>query len=141
MLSPRLMLFFAQTFLFFGGLSMIVAAGRLFLRATDAGMPSWNIFWIVPLAALLGASEAIFVMSKRMRQNVARLRATQGKLWIWQIYPVPLLGFIFAMVTLMFVLKRVLTDDPIGLAVLGGIDVTVAVALLVSTREYRRKES
>jgi len=139
MLSPRLMLIFAQALLFLGGLSLVYASSRLFLRAIAAGMPAWNLFWIAPVAILLGACKAIFVMRKRMRDNIARLGAARGKLWLWQIYPARLLGFILSMVTMMFVLKRVLAGNAIGLGALGALDLLVAVALVVSSREYSRK--
>lgn len=137
MLSSRLMLFFAQGLLVAGGISLVIASIRLFLRAIAAGMPVWNLFWIIPVAALLGASKAIFVMRKKMRENISRLCESEGKLWPWQIYPAPLLGFILSMVVMMFVLKRVLVGNATGLGLLGAIDVGVAVALLVSSFEYQ----
>ncbi len=140
MISPRLMLILAQTMLLMGGTSLIYAAVKLFIRSVAAGFPVWHLYWIVPVAVVFGASKAIFVMRKRMRINIVRLRATEGKLWPWQIYPPQLLVFILAMVLLMNILKRILTGDPVGLAALGAVDVIVAVALLVSSGEYRRSE-
>ena len=140
MLSSRLMLILAQIIILMGGFSLIFASIRLFIRAVNAGMPSWNLYWIVPVAAVLGAIKAIFVMRRRMRENISRLCAAEGKLWPWQIYPYQLLIFILFMMTMMFILKRVLAGSAASLGALGAIDVTIAVALLVSSREYRRKD-
>ena len=139
MLSPRLMLILAQGILVVGALSMVPASIRLFRRAMEAGMPSWHMFWIIPVAVVLGGAKAVFVMRKRMRSNIARLRSSTVKMWPWQIYPPQLLAFILSMVTMMFVLKRVFAGNPIGLSVLGAVDVAVAVALIVASAEYLPK--
>jgi hypothetical protein len=141
MLNSRTMLLLAQLILLFGGLSLVPASIRLFQRAIEAGMPSWHLWWIVPGAAVVGGIKARFVMRKRMRQNIRRLAASQDKLWPWQIYPAPLLIFIITMVISMNVLKRVFADNGMGLGILGGVDVGVAVALLVAVREYWRPEN
>jgi hypothetical protein len=141
MLSPRLMLILAQALLVVGSISLIPASVRLFSRAIDAGMPVWNLYWIVPVAMVLGGAKAVFVMRKRMRQNIDRLRSAEGKLWPWQIYPPQLLAFILSMVVMMFVMKRVLAGNAVGLGALGAVDVAVAVALVVASGEYHRKKS
>ncbi len=138
MLTSRSMLVLAQTILVFGACSLAFASSKLFGKAVDLGFPSWQVWVILPVAAALGAAKAIFVMRKRMRQNIARLRATTGRLWPWQIYPPQLLAFIVAMVILMNVLKRVLVGSPGGMAALGGVDVAVAAALIIASFEYRR---
>ncbi len=140
MLSPRVMLILAQSLLVMGGFSLVYASARLFLRAFNAGMPIWHLFWVIPVAVALGASKAVFVMRKRLRVNIARLCAVEGKLWPWQIYPPQLAVFVLSMMVMMFVLKRILVGNAVGLGVLGAIDVMVAVALLVSSLEYRQKE-
>lgn len=137
MISPRLLLIMARTWLVLGSLSLVFASTRLFRRAMDAGLDPANIYWIVPVAILIGAFKARFVMRRRMRENIARLAATREKLWLWQIYPPQLLIFILSMVALMAVLKRVLAGNGIGLGALGGVDVLVAVALGVASFEYR----
>ena len=75
-------------------------------------------------------------MRRRMRLNIARLRATTGKLWLWQLYPPPMLAFIVSMVVLMYVMKRVLAGSAMGLGGLGAVDIAVAVALVVASFEY-----
>ena len=86
-----------------------------------------------------GAGKAVFVMRKRMRQNIRRIATSTGKLWPWQIYPPQLLAFIVTMVILMNVMKRVLAGHGLGLGLLAGVDVAVAAALLIAAGEYRRK--
>jgi hypothetical protein len=135
-LQPRTMLRLAPLLLIVGAISLIYATGRLFQRALDGGMPDWHLAWIIPVFAVLGAVKARFVMRKRMRQNVARFRAATERMWPWQLYPPQLLAFIVTMVVLMNVLRRVLADEPVGLGVLGGVDLAVAVALVVASREY-----
>lgn len=133
------MLILAQTLLIIGALSMVPASIKLFRQALEAGLATWVIWVVVPLAVAAGFFKATVVMRKRMRRNIARLRATTGKLWPWQIYPPQLLVFIISMVILMRVLRRVLEGHAPGLAALGGIDVAVAVALIVASGEYRRR--
>ena len=137
MISSRLLLIMARTWLVLGSLSLIFASTRLFGRALDAGLSASHLYWIVPAAMLVGAFKARFVMRRRMRANIARLTATKGKLWLWQIYPPQLLIFILSMVVLMAVLKRVFAGNGAGLGALGGVDVLVAVALAVASLEYR----
>ncbi len=137
MISSRLLLILARTWLVLGSLSLVYAATRLFRRALEAGLNPIHLYWIVPTAALAGAFKARFVMRRRMRANIARLNATEGKLWLWQIYPPQLLAFILSMVTLMAVLKRALAGNGAGLGALGGVDVLVAVALAAASLEYR----
>ncbi len=138
MLSSRSLLIMAQGLLIVGVISLLFASVRLFSRAVDAGLPVWNLYWIIPLAMGVGVVKAMAVMRKTMARNIKRLRETQGKLWPWQIYPARLLIFIVSMILLMFVLKRVLAGNGLGLGLLGGVDVVIAVALLVVSREYRR---
>ncbi len=138
MLSPRIMLILAQATLTLGFLSLVYASVRLFLRAIAAGMPVWHLYWIVPVSVVVGSFKAIKVMRKRMQQNIARLKAANGGLWPWDIYPRPLFIFILSMMLLMFVLKRVFVGNAMGLGFLGGLDLAVAVALLVASFEYRR---
>lgn len=139
MLTPRLMLKLAQGLLVLGALAMIPASVSLFGRAFAAGMPRWYLFIIVPVALALGAAKAVFVMRKRMRLNIMRLAASEGKLWPWQIYPPQLLAFIVTMVILMNLAKRALAGNGLGLGLLGGVDVAVFAALLIASGEYRRR--
>lgn len=138
MLTPRLMLLLSQGILIVGALSLIPAAWRLFQRAFDAGLPTWHLWWILPMSLAVGAGKALFVMRKRMRQNISRIANSAGKLWPWQIYPPQLLAFIITMVISMMVLKRILDGNGMGLGLLGGVDVAVAMALVVASTEYRR---
>lgn len=137
MISAGLLLILARTWLVLGSLSLVFASTRLFRRALEAGLSPTHLYWIVPAAMLAGAFKARFVMRRRMRANIARLTATKGKLWLWQIYPPQLLAFILSMVALMAVLKRGLEGNGAGLGALGGVDVLVAVALGVASLEYR----
>ncbi len=139
MLTPRLMLKLAQGLLVLGALGMIPASVKLFDRALAAGMPRGYLFIIIPVGLALGAAKAVFVMRKRMRQNIRRIAATEGKLWPWQIYPPQLLVFIVTMVILMNVAKRALAGNALGLGLLGGVDVAVFAALLIASGEYRRR--
>ena len=136
-LHPRAMIILAQAILVIGSISLVPAAIRLFSRALDLGLPVWIMAVIIPIAGVLGWAKARFVMRKRMIANVRRLRAATGKLWPWHIYPPQLLAFIVTMVVLMNVLKRVLADSAVGLGILGGVDVAVAVALIVASSAYR----
>jgi len=138
MISGRFLLIMAQTWLVLGSLSLVFGSVRLFRRALALDMSPTNLYWLVPVAILIGAVKAVMVMRKRMRANIARLRATTGKLWPWQIYPPQLLIFIITMVVLMAVLKRVLAGNGMGLGYLGGVDLAVAVALMVASFEYMR---
>ncbi len=138
MLTSRSMLILAQAILVIGAISLVPASIRLFRHAIEAGLPSWYLYWIIPVAMAVGIFKAMVVMRKRMRSNITRLRAATGKLWPWQIYPPQLLIFILTMVVMMAVLKRVFVGDATGLAVLGGVDVAVSLALVVASLEYRR---
>jgi hypothetical protein len=140
MLTSRAMLILAQWILIIGAVSLLSGGTRLFLRAQDLGMPAWHMGWIIPLAAVVGGAKARFVMRKRMQSNIRRLKAATGKLWPWQIYPPQLLAFILTMVILMFVLKKLFADSAMGLGSLGGVDIGVAVALVVASLEYRRSD-
>jgi len=137
-LTPRLMLVLARGFLVVGSASLVFAAWRLFRRALAAGMPSWHLWWIIPVFFVAGAAKALFVMRKRMRQNIRRITLFEGRLWPWQLYPPPLMIFIISMVILMNILKRVLAGHGLGLGLLGGVDVALAVALAVASTEYGR---
>ena len=138
MINSRLLLIMARTWLVLGAISLVFAGIRLFGRALDAGLNVTHIYWIAPVAILAGAFKARMVMRKRMRANIARLSAIDGKLWFWQIYPPALLIFIITMVVLMAVLKRVFVGNGAGLGALGGVDIAVAVALAVASLEYRQ---
>ena len=137
MLSPRSLIVLAQAILLVGAASLVPAAWKLFARALEQGLPVWWVAVIAPAGAAAGWAKARFVMRKRMRRNVRRLRAATGRLWPWQIYPPQLFGFIVLMVLAMQVLKRVLAGSPTGLGILGGVDVAVAVALVVASGVYR----
>ena len=119
MLQSQAMLRLAKGLLLVGALSLLFAAGRLYVRALAAGLAVWHLFWISPLAMLGGFGKARFVMRRRMRQNARRLAATTGRMWPWQIYPPPLLGFIVTMMVLMFVLKRVFAGHALALGLAG----------------------
>jgi hypothetical protein len=136
MISGRFLLIMAQTWLVLGSLSLVYAAVRLFLRALDGGMVTSHLYWLIPVAVVLGAVKARMVMRKRMRANIARLSAATEKMWPWQIYPPQLLAFIVTMVILMNILRRVYADNGFALGCLGGVDLAVAVALMVAALEY-----
>ncbi len=138
MISPRFLLLMARTWLILGSLSLVFASYRLFGRAVDAGLATTSLYWIVPVAILVGGIKARLVMRKRMRANIDRLSKATEKLWPWNIYPPQLLIFIITMIVLMAVLKRVLAGNGSGLGALGGVDLGVAVALAVASLEYRR---
>ena len=140
MLNSRSMLILARWILLIGAVSLLSGGLRLFRRALDQGLSAWHLVWILPLAIVAGAAKARFVMRRRLRYNNDRLAATTGKLWPWQIYPPQLLVFILTMVVLMFVLKKVLAENAVGLGSLGGVDLAVAVALMVASLEYRRRD-
>jgi hypothetical protein len=133
------MLILAQAMLVMGFISLVPASVRHFRHAIEAGMPTWYLYWIVPISMVAGAFKATKVMRKRMRQNITRLRTAEGRLWPWDIYPRPLFIFILSMMVLMYVLKRVFVGNALGLGFLGGIDTAIAVALLMASFEYRRK--
>ena len=137
MLNPRIMLIMARWILIVGAVSLVSGGTRLIRRALEGDMSAGHLGWILPLAVLLGAGKARFVMRRRMRLNIERLTATTGKLWPWQIYPTPLLAFILTMVVLMIVLKKVFVGNAMALGMLGGVDFAVATALLVASLEYR----
>jgi len=141
MISARFLLIMAQTWLVLGSLSLVLASVRLFHHAIDVGMPIAYLYWIVPVSILLGAFKARMVMRRRMRANIRRLSESTERMWPWQIYPPQLLAFIVTMVILMAVLKRVLADNGLGLGILGGVDLAVAVALGVASLEYLRRDS
>ncbi len=132
------MLVLARGFLVVGSASLVFAAWRLFRRALAAGMPGWHLWWIIPVFFVAGAAKALFVMRRRMRQNIRRITLFEGRLWPWQLYPPPLMIFIVSMVILMNILKRVLAGHGLGLGLLGGVDVALAVALAVASTEYGR---
>ncbi len=141
MISARFLLIMAQTWLVLGSLSLVLASVRLFRHAIKAGMPTSYLYWIVPVFILIGAFKARVVMRRRMRANIRRLSESSEKMWPWQIYPPQLLAFIISMVILMAILKRVFVDNGLGLGILGGVDLAVAVALGVASLEYRNRET
>ncbi len=136
MVSPRILLILAQTWLVLGAVSLVYASTKLFRHAVEAGLNPQHLYWIIPVAIIVGAGKARMVMRKRMRANIARLSSSTKKMWPWQLYPLPLLIFIVTMVILMAVLKRVFVGNGAGLGALGGVDVGVAVALGVASLEY-----
>jgi hypothetical protein len=138
MISGRILLILAQTWLILGSLSIVYATVRLFRRALDGGMPVHHLYWLIPVGIFLGAFKARMVMRKRMRANIARLSSATEKMWPWQVYPWQLLTFIVSMVILMNVLRRVFAENAFGLGCLGGVDLAVAVALAVAALEYGR---
>ena len=141
MISARFLLIMAQTWLVLGSLSLVLACVRLFRHAIEAGMPTSYLFWLVPVSILAGAFKARVVMRRRMRANIRRLSESSEKMWPWQIYPPQLLAFIVTMVILMAILKRVLVGNGLGLGILGGVDLAVAVALGVASLEYLNRET
>lgn len=136
MITGRILLILAQLSLVLGSISLVYAGVKLFGRALEAGMSTSHLYWIVPVAILAGGFKARFVMRRRMQANIRRLSDTTAKLWPWQIYPPQLLAFILSMVILMFIMKRVFADHAFGLGCLGGVDLAVAVALVVASVEY-----
>ena len=137
MLSARHLLILARWILIFGAVSLVSGGTRLLRAALDAGLPAWHLAWLLPVAIVAGGGKARFVMRRRMRANIARLTAARGRLWLWQIYPPQMLGFIALMVLAVNVLKRMAAGHALGLGLIGGLDIAVAVALVVASLEYR----
>ena len=71
MITGRILLILAQTWLVLGSLSLVYASVRLFRRAFEAGMSETHLYWLIPLAVAAGAFKARKVMRKRMRANIA----------------------------------------------------------------------
>jgi hypothetical protein len=120
-----------------GALSLLWRAWQLVERALGLGLRPLQLAWILPLAVLLGLGKARFVMRPRMEANVSRLRAHSGRLAPWHLYPPQLFAFILAMILLMAWAKTLAAGLALPLALLGGVDLLVAAALLGAAGAYR----
>jgi hypothetical protein len=120
-----------------GSLSLLWRTWQLLHRAWILGLRPLHLAWILPLAVVLGLGKARFVMKPRMVINVARLRAHQGRLAPWQLYPPQLFAFILAMVLLMAWAKGLAEGLALPTALLGGVDLMVAAALLGASSAYK----
>lgn len=118
-------------------LSLLFAAFRLERQALDLGLAPAHLVWLAPLALALGALKARLVMRPRMRANAARLLSLSGRLWPWHLYPPQLFVFILAMIGLMAWLRRLTETAAFARGLLGGVDIAIAAALLVSAGVYR----
>jgi len=137
MFNPRQMLFLTQIFLLIGAAVLLSLSVRLFHHALKGGLWINHLGWIIPLALLVGGFKARFVMRRRLRANIDRLRATTKKKWPWQIFPPQMLLFIMSMIVVMHFLKRVFADNVLAQGILGGVDLAVALALFIASLEYR----
>jgi hypothetical protein len=120
-----------------GSLSLLWRTWQLLHRAWVLGLRPLHLAWILPVAILLGLGKARYVMKPRMVANVARLRAHQGPLGPWQLYPPQLFAFILSMVLLMAWAKSQAEGLALPTALLGGVDLMVAAALVGASGAYR----
>ena len=122
-----------------GALSLLWRAWQLVAQALGLGLQPFQLAWLLPLAVLLGLGKARFVMRPRMEANVARLRAHSGRLAPWNLYPPQLFAFILTMILLMAWAKGQAAGHALPLALLGGVDLLVAAALLGASDAYRER--
>ncbi len=120
-----------------GALSLLWRTWQLLAQALRLGMRPVHLAWLLPVAVLLGLGKGRFVMRPRMLANVARLRAHAGRLAPWQLYPPQLFAFILSMVLLMAWAKGLAAGHALPTALLGGVDLVVAAALLGASGAYR----
>jgi len=122
-----------------GALSLLWRTWEMVSHALGLGLRPVQLAWLLPLAVLLGLGKARFVMRPRMEANVARLRAHTGRLAPWNLYPPQLFAFILTMILLMAWAKGQAAGQALPLALLGGVDLMVAAALLGASDVYRGK--
>lgn len=122
-----------------GSLSLLWRAWQLVAQALGLGLWPVHLAWILPAAVLLGLGKARFVMRPRMEANVARLRAHSERLAPWNLYPPQLFAFILSMVLLMAWAKSLAAGHALATALLGGVDLLVAAALLGASDAYRER--
>jgi hypothetical protein len=137
MLAPTHLLLLSRVILLMGSMSLGLAAYRLTLKSISLGLSPQHFLWIFPLAAFFGIGKALLLMRPRMRANARRIVEHRGKLYIWQLYPAPLMLFIASMITLMAILKNHFALHPEMNAGLAAVDLAVALALLIGSFDQR----
>ncbi|MFA7330720.1 MAG: hypothetical protein WC326_06560 [Candidatus Delongbacteria bacterium] len=124
----------------FGALSLAWRTWQLLSQSLRLGLRPLHLLWLLPVAVLAGWLKARLVMRPRMLQNARRLLDHPGRLRPWQLYPPQLFAFILSMVLLMAWLRSVVLGLPLPTALLGGVDLLVAAALLTSSGVYAQVE-
>lgn len=126
-------------FLRLGSLSLLWRTWQLAQQALRANLKPWHLAWILPVAAVVGLVKARLVMRPRMEQNVRRLLTHAERLRPWQLYPPQLFAFILAMILLLRWATAHFAQQAMPLALLSGVDLAVAAALISSASVYRMK--
>ncbi len=137
MFQPKHLLTLSRILLLIGSLSLCYGAFKLAHKAIELGFNWQHFIWISPVALAAGLAKALFVMRPKMRSNAHRLMHHKGKLYPWQLYPAPLLLFIASMITIMAILKSLFSTHATMIAFLSAVDLAVAMALVVGSRDQR----
>ena len=106
-------------------------AAVLYVTASEMGEKSWAIVTASLLGGLGGAVKGRTVFLHLARRNVQRIRNTPRPT-LKDMYRVQFYFFLATMVITFAVLSRVFAKNGVVLLVLGALDTTVSVALLVS---------
>lgn len=123
-----------------GSLSLLWRTWQLAQQALRLNLRPWHLAWLLPLATVAGLVKARMVMRPAMERNVRRLLGHGGRMRPWQLYPPQLFAFILTMILLMRWATGHFAGQAMPLALLAGVDLAVAAALLSSAGVYRLAE-
>lgn len=123
-----------------GGVVLLIKSSGLFVAALKNGAsPQW-----VSVAILggmgIGWLKARYLFVRLCQKNLKRIRALQ-KPMLWQFYRGRFFAFLCLMVSLGAYLARQARGDHVGLIALAVVELSVAMALLASSRCFWRENN
>jgi hypothetical protein len=115
---------------------LIKSAGQ-FLEADRAGAGPLLVAFAIFSGLLIGWIKAKYLFIKICRRNLERIDALK-KPKLWQCYRIRFYFFLGLMILLGVFLARLAQDASLMLAALGVLELSIATALLVSSRFFWR---
>lgn len=118
-----------------GVVVLLTKSGGLFFEAGKGGAPAGWVILAVVSGLVIGWLKANHMFVHICNRNLERIYALENPM-LWQFYRGRFFFFLGLMVSLSGYLYRLVQGDSRLLLVLAGVELSVAIALLVSSRCY-----
>ncbi len=136
--SPLTLTRLAAVVWYTGVVVLLIKSAGLFLEADRGGVhPLWVILGIVS-GLVIGWIKAKYMFARLCTRNLKRINALKDPM-LWQFYRIRFFVFLGLMISLGGYLSRLAQGDNLMLIALAVVELSIAIALLISSHCFWKK--
>lgn len=122
---------------YIGVVVLLIKSGGLFLKADRDGASSLLVILAILSGLVIGLIKANYLFIKVCNRNLKRINALKQPM-LWQFYRIRFFFFLGLMISLGSYLSKLAQGDYLLLIALGVVELSIAIALLVSSHCFWR---